>query len=212
MAGKSSFSAWQERQMAAREALIKEFLNQCKKSKANYPGITALADVIAKHIAKIEDKPCSTPTILRNPRYKSFLTHYLANQRGAKHIGDEALPDDRARALVTSLKLELLNVRKDNERLQRYIDVLDKQAEPTPALFGGANAGTESLKQVENDLARSCMTLHKVLSKFEDLIGVDTDNKQIVDLSIRKGRPGRVVADEGDAAPYFAWLRRNVGA
>lgn len=221
MAKRNTFGPWQERQMAAREALIKEFLAQCRKSKASYPGITALASAVAEYVSSIEGRgePCSTTTILRNPRYKSLLTHYLANQRGAKHVSPKALPDDRAKAIVTGLQLELLSLRQDNERLQRYVEALDKEMEAIkPNLPGGPPEATtmvgdsDRIKQLENDLGRTCMMITKILERFPDILAGETDFGRIVDLSVRKGRPGWVIAEEVDASPYFSWLRRNAGA
>ncbi|WP_139379423.1 hypothetical protein [Zoogloea sp. LCSB751] len=222
MTKKNSFGAWQEQQMAAREALVVEFLAQSTKSKANYPGITALATAVAQHVSAIEGKsePCSATTILRNPRYKSQLTHYLANQRGAKKISFEALPDERAKAIVTSLQLEVFNLRQDNERLQRYIEALDsemealkpklmvRQAESVNPLSNDA----EKLRKLENDLGRTCLVVNKILERFPDILGVESNYNRIVDLSIREGRPARIVAEETEASPYFIWLRRQTGA
>ncbi len=219
MAKRNSFGPWQERQMSAREALIKEFLAQCRKSKANYPGMTALAVAVAQHVSHIEEKPepCSSTTILRNPRYKSLLTHYLANQRGAKHISPEALPDDRAKAIVTSLQLEVLNLRQDNERLQRYIETLDKEMEDVkPRLLAAQiepvdsiSDDQEKIKQLENDLGRTCMSVTKILERFPDILSAENDYNRIVDLSIPKGRPKRVPGKSAASRKPTERLRRQ---
>lgn len=218
----NSFGAWQEKQIAAREALIAEFLAQTRKSKANYPGITALAKAVAQHITAIEKKsePCSVTTILRNPRYKSQLIHYLANQRGAKLISLEVLPDDRAKAIVTSLQLEVLNLRKDNERLKRYIEALDVEMEALKPYFQARLAESvdsvsdDAVKvmKLENDLGRTCQVITKIVEQFPDILSVESNYNRIIDLSVREGRPGRVVADEPESTPYFVWLRRHAGA
>lgn len=222
MAKKNSFGAWQEQRVAAREALIAEFLAQSRKSKANYPGITALAMAVAQYVSNVEvnSEPCSSTTILRNPRYKSLLTHYLANQRGAKHISLEALPDDRAKAIVTGLQLEVLNLRQDNERLQRYIETLDNEMEALkPKLLArpaescnSVSDDAEVVKRLENDLGRTCRVITKILDRFPDIVAVESNYNRIVDLSVREGRPERVVAEEPEASPFFVWLRRHAGA
>lgn len=222
MTKKNPFESWQQQRMVARETLIKEFLAQSQKSKANYPNVTALAVAVAKYISTIEDNvdhPCSSTTILRNLKYKNLLTHYLANQRGAKHVSFEALPDDRAKAAVTGLQLENLTLRQDNERLQRYIEVLDKEMEDNKSKFlagapttsGSDTSAADTVKRLENDLGRTCMVINKILERFPDILALEPDFDRIVDLSVRENRPERVIAKEVDVAPYFYWLRRNAG-
>ncbi|OYW65392.1 MAG: hypothetical protein B7Z32_05485 [Hydrogenophilales bacterium 12-64-13] len=118
------------------------------------------------------------------------------------------------------MQLELLNLRQDRERLQRYIEALDKEMEAIKLnLPGGPPEATSSMagdsdriKQLENDLGRTCMMITKILERFPDILAAETDFGRIVDLSVRKGRPGWVIAEEVDASPYFSWLRRNAGA
>lgn len=218
MSKRNTFAAWQEKNVADREKAIAKYLSVLKRTKAKYQYVTNLAEAVAEHISQLEGKPCSSTTILRNKRYKAQLLSFLANQSGSSVVPPEAITDDRAKAVLISLQLELRNIRDENERLKAYAQELDGELDRLRGPLGvmrlsakSDNGGGDNneVERLQNDLASVCKALWLLLEHFKDIMSADYEAKRILDLSAFGDR--NIVVDSRTAEPFFTWLRNNQG-
>lgn len=219
MKNKNTFAGYQEAKQTGREAIIDEFLAYLKSTRIRAAHPTALADLVARHISTVQRKPCSTSTLMRNPRYKAkILTHQAEQQApGAKALDKRTVKDPTARALMASSDLEASNLKRELERLRIYTasleEELDKQrgngtsSLPEPDAHGKVG-GAAGVSDVEFRFIRTCQALRSVVSHFNILMQLDTSECRILDTSKRRDN---VIASKETAGPFFDWLSRTSG-
>ena len=219
--GKNTFENFQEEKQKRREDYIVAFLDSLKSSRVKFPHVTALAEMVAKHIAQIENGPCNKATLLRNNRYKVLLLTFIACQLagGTKNIHARYITDDKAKALLASAQLHANNYRRENERLKTHVAALmgnDAAGHPVGllaprALTSSNTVGTDlsiQLQDTHMKYVRTCQALHAVLKHMSGMLESIPAKHQIVDLS---RRVNSIIVDESFAMPYFEWLENNQG-
>lgn len=214
---RSKFSAWQEAKQAKRETIIDEFLNSLTKSRVKVSLPTYLADLIAKHIAQVEGKPCNKSTLLRNNRYKAKILSYLAKSLapGAKALNSRSVTDPTAKALITSAQLEGGNLKRESERLKIYVksleeqvDRLQSQGRPLP-IASITNESCTGSSDFEYRFIRTCQTLRSLIGHLNLIVHIDPCSQRILDASKRRDN---VIVGKDVAGPFFDWLAAQGGS
>lgn len=213
--GTNRFEAFQLLKQASREALISEFLSYLKASRVRHTYVTQLAEMVAKHITVREGKPCNRATLLRNPRYKSMLLSYMAENLagGTKKLQVKNIYDPKTQALVMTVQVEASNQKRDNERLRLHVKYLESQIagadkETEFPIDGVRNNFQFELEKAQIRFARVCQALQLVIRHFDSMVSVDMSARQILDLT--KSR-NNVIVDSEIAAGFFDWLDANSG-
>lgn len=211
----STFSAWQEACQVKREGLIDEYLEVLAKTRVKVRNPTALAELVASHLSKVEGEPCNKATLMRNPRYKAKLLSYHASSLvpGSKGLNQRSVTDPTAKALITTSQLEAGNLKRELERLNIYVtsleEQLDKAQSKQPAL--PAPSAAEALGQVsdfEFRFIRTCQAMRSLLDHLNVVVQVDTRAQCILDASKRRNN---VIVDQALAGPFFDWLASVAG-
>lgn len=213
--GTNRFEAFQIIKQEGREVLILEFLAYLKTSRVRHQYVTELAEMVAKHITEREGRPCNKATLLRNPRYKSMLLSYMAENlaAGTKNLKAKSIDDPKTQALVMTVQLEASNLKRDNERLRAYVAHLEAHVAKTDSQIGmitnNAPNGRElELEQAQIRFVRACQSLQLVIRHLNSVVSVDVSAKQIIDMT--KSR-NNVIVDSEIAAGFFEWLEANRG-
>ncbi len=213
----SRFAAWQEAGQARRESVIAEYLDYLDTTRVRVKFVTDLADLVAKHIARIEGGECNKSTLLRNPRYKSQLLSYMAEhlESGSRALDARNITDPSAKALLTTSKLEAGNLRRELERLNIYIRSLEEQLEQhqkggAPKLTSPRSKSLASpkLSDYQFQFVRTCQAMRTLLGHLQVTLEADTHSQQILDRSKRRDN---VVVDAELAGPFFEWLASQGG-
>lgn len=211
----SKFAVWQEAKQVRREALIDEYLQYLDKTRVRVRNATDLADLVARHIAQIEGKPCNKATLMRNVRYKAKILSYQAKhlEPGVGSLKQQGLLDNGSKALLTTTKLEAGNLKREIDRLNVYIKTLEEQVEQfrsqgarqlpvnPPNEPTIQNAG--QIAEYEFKFIRTCQAMRMLLSHLKLVLEVDAGSMQILDRSKRRNN---VIVDRDIAAPFFEWL------
>lgn len=172
---KNSFEGYQQEKMANRLIIINEQLAIYRKKKTNFKNITEICDVVAQQITKIEGSPCSTSTIIRNPKYKGLLEEYYYSQPGVKRSGE---------MLSLIAELTVSNVEKENLRLKQYISSIEKELD---SYRNNVNNSTKVdtvayLTNNESDTANYRKAFNLLVERFEGLIAFN-EKGDLVDLT-----------------------------
>lgn len=217
--GTNRFAEFQTLKQASRERLIAEFLAYLKTSRVRHQYVTELAEMVANHISKKEEKPCNKSTFLRNPRYKSMLLSFMAENlaAGTKNLKTKNIDDPKAQALMMTVQLESSNFRRDNERLRSYVMQLEAQVEKTDNKSAALpnNKPTSAITDLQFKLeqerirfARVCQALQLVIRHLDSLVSVDMSARHIIDMT--KSR-NNVIVNSEIASGFFEWLDANQG-
>jgi hypothetical protein len=164
--------------------------------------------MVAAHISQVEGESCVFGTLLRNPTYKQLLLSYQAGDT-ALTVNDLSAKSVRsggaeAEALMTQLRLELSNVKRENERLKAYVselasDVVPKSDSGTAVLQGKKDTA-------EQDFIFTCQVLLRVLENAGELLEIDFEQDRLLDGA---RMVNRVIAEGALISPFIAWLRAN---
>jgi len=213
--GTNRFEAFQNEKQASRELLINEFLSYLKTSRTRHPHVTGLAEFVAKHISMKEGRPCNRATLLRNPRYKSMLLSYMADNlaAGTKNLAIRDISDPKSQALSLTLQVDASNLKRDNERLRAYVAQLESTVAVTDERVTTLAASTpdalqQELEQAQIRYARACQSLQLVIKHLNSVVSVDLNARQIIDLS---KRVNNVIVNSDIASGFFDWLDANRG-
>ena len=208
--GRNTFEGYQQAKQERREQLIIQFLEQLTTSRVKFQHITGLAEMVASHITRQEQKPCNKATLLRNNRYKALLLTFMAAHLGGgtKNLKLRDVGDEKAKALVTTAQLEASNLKREGERLKAYIAHLEKNQgqAPTVPIAAESEQTRKALHDVQLKYTRTCQALYALLRHFDKTLSVDPDRQQILDMSRLRNN---VVVDTATAAPFFEWLSLN---
>jgi hypothetical protein len=216
MKGKNTFAGWQESEQLAREEIIHNFLEYLRTTRIRAETVTALADLVARHIASVQGEPCSPSTLLRNKRYKSkLLTHQaLLQAPGAKAIDRRSVTDPAAKALITTSELAESNLAREVERLRIYAASLESEIDMarnrtdssvTPAL-SSSQREEPLVSDAEFRFIKTCQALLSLVKHFELLVDLDTGSRRILDKSKRRDN---VIVDKELSGAFFGWLART---
>lgn len=214
--GRNTFEGYQQAKQSGREKLIIQYLEQLATSRVKFKHVTGLAEMVAIHITQSEQRPCNKATLLRNNRYKALLLTFMAAHLGAgtKSLRFKDIGDDKSKSLVATAQLEAANLRREVERLKRYVTHLDeKVSAPRNA---GATDGAhieieklqETLRETQLKHTRTCQALFSLLNHFSQAVSADVEQQRILDLSRLRNN---VIVDSTKAAPFFEWLAANKG-
>lgn len=213
--GTNRFEGFQLLKQEGREALISEFLLYLKSSRVKHQYVTELAEMVAKHISTREGKPCNRATLLRNPRYKSILLSYMAENlsSGTKALKLKNIDDPKAQALVLTAQVELSNLKRDNERLRLYVAHLEAQiaisvSKPDALISTTPLDRNLELEQAQVRFARVCQSLQLVIRHFDSVVSADMSARRIIDMTRTRGN---VIVDSEIAAGFFEWIELNNG-
>lgn len=208
--GRNTFENYQRAKQERRELLITQYLEHLRSTRVKFPHVTALADMVASHVAYQEGHPCNKATLLRNKRYKSLLLTFMAAHLGSgtKSLTLKDVTDEKAKALVTTAQLEASNYKRECERLKAYVAHMEKNQGSLPVAPGTqqANLSQEAFHDLQLKYTRTCQALFVLLQHFGKSLSVDTEKELIVDLSRLRNN---VVVEASIAAPFFEWLRLN---
>jgi hypothetical protein len=220
--GRNTFDGYQQANQEGREKLIDQYLEQLAKSRVKFKHVTGLADMVAMHIARCEQlanseqRPCNKATLLRNNRYKALLLTFMAAHLGAgtKSLKFKDIGDDKSKSLVATAQLEAANLRREVDRMKRYIAHLDEKRDAPHR--AGTQAGTdtetaklqEALLETQLKHTRTCQALFTLLNHFSQTVSADVEQQRILDLSRLRNN---VIVDSRKAAPFFEWLAANKG-
>ena len=208
------FAGFQEQRQESREKVITRFLKVLQASRAQYPHVTALAEMVAREISNAEGTACNRATLLRNKRYKSLLLHYMAMQlgEGVRTLRAKDVTDGRAKALLAAGELQASNLKREVERMRTYIATLEARLDsPKDGLRNDATTGEEDqtkklLQEMHVRWALTCKALWRLLRHYESVVLADLDRGCIIDPSKTRGN---IVVDAETAGPFFEWLRQN---
>ncbi len=204
--GRNTFEGYQEAKQERRETLIAEYLTHLGATRVKFPHVTALADMVAMHIANLEQRPCNKATLLRNRRYKSLLLTFMAARMagGTNGLKLKDVTDEAAKALVATAQLETSNLRRDVQRLRAYVSQLEKkQTSPLPADDKTSDELRKTLHVIQLKYTRACQALHALLQHSKNTLSVDMERMQIIDMARLRNN---VVVDAEIAGPFFEWL------
>lgn len=211
---KNPFGNWQESTQSGRELIIDNFLTYLKSTRIRAEHLTALADLVARHISTVEGKPCATSTLLRNLRYKTKLLTHQAEQKapGAKALDTRSVKDPTARALMASSQLEAGNLGRELDRLRIYTASLENEVDQLRSKQNGAlpspcadpsGSGAARISDAELNFIRTCQALRSVVSHLNVVLELDTSERRILDRSKRRDN---VIVSKEMAGPFFDWL------
>lgn len=208
---KNPFGVYQEANQASREKIITEFLVFLKSTRVRMKHVSDLADHVAREIGKCEGGNCARSTVLRNPRYKTLLLHFMAFEMDghAKRSGRSEMNAEQARAALTGAELKASNLAQEVQRLRLYIAALesDAQTRAPQQLTDVHSLGRAEGRDVRGaDYALTCKAILLILEHYRNVVRVDALRNAIVDPSMRRGD---IVVDEKTAAPFLRWLRGN---
>lgn len=214
--GRNTFEGYQQAKQEGREKLIVQYLEQLATSRVKLKHVTGLAEMVAIHLAQSEQRPCNKATLLRNNRYKALLLTFMAAHLGAgtKSLRFKDIGDDKSKSLVATAQLEAANLRREVERLKRYLSHLDEKRDAP--LRAGAQDRTdtetdklqESLREAQLKHTRTCQALFTLLNHFSKTVSTDVEQQRILDLSRLRNN---VIVDSTMAEPFFEWLAANKG-
>ncbi|ABF09049.1 hypothetical protein [Cupriavidus metallidurans] len=210
----SSFAAWQEANQVRREAIIEDYLQYLGKTRVRVRNPTDLADLVARHIAQVEDGPCNKSTLMRNFRYKAKILTYQAehSESGSRSLRPRGVTDPSTNALVTIAKLEAGNLKREVGRLNIYINSLEEQLEQyqqqgrqrlSELVAHKAESGAHRISDYEFKFVRTCQALRALVSHMNLVLEVDTKAQRILDRSKRRNN---VIVDNEIAGPFIEWL------
>jgi len=207
----NTFARWQEASQVGREQVIDEFLKYLRKTRVRTPHPTALADLVARHVASVQGKPCATSTLMRNLRYKTkILSHHAKQESGAgmTPTPNAVSADPTARASVARAELAEGNARRELQRLQVYTSnleqELDKVRRASPEIANSARVESPvGVSDAEFKFVRTCQVVRALVSHFELVVEVDMHARKILDKSRRRNN---VIVDSDLANPFFEWL------
>ncbi len=204
--GTNTFKGYQEDKQARREALIQDYLKVAQKSRARFKYVTDLAKMVAVHISQVEGNDCNQSTLLRNPRYKTLLLSYLADelQPGAKNLDARPSNSPSDQVQITQLQLTNRNLVSENQRLKAHLASLKDEGEQLN--YRSSVLSRVDAQTFEADFVHTCQALLRLLQSFDDLVSVDIESNSILDLS---RRTDNIIADARLAAPFVAWLLAN---
>lgn len=209
----NTFHLFQEKKQTTRENIIRTWLNEARKGRARYEYVTDLAKAIAMHIGQMEEGSCSHVTLLRNVRYKTLLLSYMAEsvleKKGGRNSAQNNSPS--AQLALTCSKLEISNVRQENQRLKLYIAELEGEiniSKGNKLAVGDKSGNGKYIEEMATLLEKyiyTCQTLLLVLERRKDVLEIDQQNKQIIDRSMLRGN--KIIVDSSLAEPFFDWYR-----
>lgn len=213
------FSKWQEANQTRREKIIEQYLVYLGKTRVVVRNVTDLADLIARHIAQVEGRPCNKATLLRNLRYKSRLLSFQARSSVSAKPGADGhtVSDAIGRVAVLKSQLEAANLRRELERLKIYSKTLEEQLDrlhyagnvlENDVISLRENSPTNVEARSEVMFIRTCQALRAILSHFSTIVEVNPASHCILDRSRRRNN---VIVDEEIAGPFFEWLNRCQG-
>lgn len=206
----NTFSEYQEEKQARRESLIRAYLIMAQKSRVRFKFVTDLAKFVAIHVTQVEGSNCNTATLLRNPRYKSLLLSYLADEMrpGVKNLVLDPLDSPASKALLTQLQLENRNVVNENARLKAHVAALKDDVPTARFQQHSQNAAISSLQNSESNFVLTCQVLLRLLEYFSDLdlVRIDAESSNLLDKS---KKTHNVIADARLTAPFMIWLKAN---
>lgn len=210
----SKFAAWQEANQLRRESVIDEYLGFLAKTKIKVRNLTDLSDLVAKHIAQVEGKPCTKSTLLRNPRYKSKIINFQITSLApsTKALNSRNIADPTAKMMVTRAQLECGNLKRELERLNMYVRTLEEQLDLFQSQNGRLPGHSDKevsaplITDYEFGFVRTCQALRLLLSHLQLVVNVDISSQRILDLSKRWDN---TIVDKEVAGPFFEWLSKQ---
>jgi len=208
---KNPFLRYQTEKVTNRVDSIETYLKTLRRSRVRYEFVTDLAKAVAAQLSICQNEPCSFTTILRNKRYKALLLSFLAENAGANSVKSSEIENPRAQAAFVALEVDVVNLRRENERLLAYVSELQGREVRRDSARIGTSArsdeGAAAAIAQSNDYALLCKSLWLVLKHFKELVAVDSDRKCIIDLAAPARR--NVIVDVRHAKPFFDWLAMN---
>lgn len=214
--GRNTFEGYQLAKQDAREELIDQYLEQLKTSRVKFKNVTGLAAMVATHIKHSQQKPCVKSTLLRNNRYKALMLSFMAAHLGAgtKSLRFKDIGDDKSKSLVVIAQLEAANLRREVERMKRYVSHLDEKQDAPHRAGTQAEMDDETAKlqaalhEAQLKHTKTCQALFTLLKHFSQAVSTDVEQQRILDLSRLRNN---VIVDSTRAAPFFEWLAANKG-
>lgn len=211
---RNTFKRFQEQKQSRRAGIITEYLAGLEGKGISFPHITALAELVATHVAGEEHHACDKATLLRNSKYRSLLSDFLyPNEAGVQNFDLSSVSDNGVGAAVTTSKLEAANLRRENERLKIYIASLEREGKTADSTKGTSQvdsleASRLTIESAQLKYATVCHALHSMLEYMKNMVAADADAEQLIDLSKMRNN---VIVERPLAAPFFEWLRMNKG-
>lgn len=212
----SKFAEWQEANQVRRESIISDYLLFLGKTRVRARHLTDLAQLVARHISEVENKPCNKSTLIRNPRYKAKLLSYQARRiaSGTKGVSPPGVAEFTAKVRVTHAELESENLKRELERLRIYTSTLEEQLD-RPQIQGRvlspviiSDDHPNQLSNYEFEFVRTCQALMLLISHLNLIVQVDATSRRILDMSRRRDN---VIVDQEVAGPFFDWLKVQGG-
>lgn len=205
---RNTFESYQQSKQADRLAIIEPYLKELAQSRVRFEHVTALAEMVAQHLALKQSKPCRASTLLRNRRYKVPLLAFMTD-RVAFKSGGKSSPDGGPDVAAFQLKLEAGNLRREVERLKHHIAHLEAQPIHIGADSDVPSANSEGKKSTTDQqvhFAQTCQALQLVLQHMNQSVELDAKNMRIVDKSKLRNN---VIVDSSLGRPFFEWLNSN---
>lgn len=212
------FAAWQEANQVRREVVIDEYLQYLDKTRVRVRNATDLADLVARHIAQVQGAPCNKATLMRNVRYKAKILTYQAQhlELGVRTLQNQVLIDPASKAVLTTSRLEVGNLKREIERLNVYIKSLEDQQEksrmqarlqpPDARITEKLMVDESHVTDYEFKFIRTCQALRTLLNHLDLVLEVEVASVQILDRSKRRNN---VIVDKEIAGPFFEWLAKT---
>jgi hypothetical protein len=134
-------------------------------------------------------------TLTRNIDYKSLLLEYVGTQPGSvTRAPDSTLDPHLLQIKLASTQLEASNLRKELKKIQAM------QTD-----FESLNSSSSS--RSEKDFSNLAMCLVNILSRFDDLLLVDFDKRELIDLAAKPS--DRLIVGVERIGVFLSWLEQN---
>jgi hypothetical protein len=206
---RDTFAADREKRQITREEFIGTCLKRISKSKISFDCIFHLAKFLAPQVNEALGTKCSPGTLLRNPRYRVLLSEHQLVHRppGVGLLPETVVETPAGRAVLDRHKLELMNLRRENERLKAFIAQRGDQL-MLPTKTQTSAQSSDSFQHFEERFVLTCQALRSLISHAGDVHSVvyrvNPDLKRIE--AGRTSRP-EVVVDRRLAEPFLDWLK-----
>jgi hypothetical protein len=201
--GTDNFSKFRDDSLINKLDLIAFQLNKQKKRKIQYTDFGSL-------VAHVSEKTgIHRTTLNRNPIYKSTLLQYLATQPGASNnVRDVDATPELLKAKLFDARLEIRNQKNQISILSKRLLKIGEDAIENVAVINDKNQNEPDWYLAFSDTAILLRLLIERLNIHEETIQIDTDKKQIIDLSAPSKH--RVIASSERARWFIEYYRKLV--
>lgn len=181
--------------------IIKSVITNLKNKKIKVEYLTDLCKIISKEVALIEldlfvknpenfksqPKAITYQTLLTNKDYKKLVSDFFGDLTSK--------PININKQSNFEKDLEISNLKEKIRRLEIYISDSESDSQ-----ISTAN------KKDSNDLNNAYILIQKMINTFEDILVIDTEKKEIVNLS---EYPAKAIVDRNISKGFLEFLEKN---